>query len=300
MRPVSPFGWRSRKAASSGASSELAWWRRQGTIARRPSTLRSMRRSTVLTGAASLVVEQRQDVAFRELPPAVQEAELDHEGQPDDLGPEALDQADRGGGRPAGRQDVVDHEHPLVEGDRVAVQLEETRAVLQLVGLGLDFPWQLADLADRHEAGTQPVGHRRGDDEPASLDPDDLADALPLELPGDALDDEGEALRVGQEGRDVLEDHPGLGKVRDVPDQVFESRNVRLHNTRVPAAGSRSVTACDASASDGERRWRRDAGWAPRGAPPWPGARPRPPRPRRRACRGPGRSLRRRSRPIRH
>src|SRR5687768_6268488 len=154
MRLVSPLGWRSRKADSSGASSELAWWRRQGTIARRPSTRRSMRRSTVLTPAPSLVVEQRQDVAFRELAAAVEEAELDDEREPGDLGPETLDQADGGGGGATGGEDVVDHQHPLVDGHRVAVQLQKARAVLQLVGLGLDFPRQFADLADRHEAGS--------------------------------------------------------------------------------------------------------------------------------------------------
>src|SRR5918999_6606741 len=98
MRPVSPLGWRSRKADKSGASSELAWWRRQGTIARRPSTRRSMRRSMVLTPPPSLVVEQRQDVASGKLAAAVEEVELDDEGEPGDLGPEALDEADGGGG----------------------------------------------------------------------------------------------------------------------------------------------------------------------------------------------------------
>src|SRR5687768_7468528 len=133
MRLVSPLGWRSRKADSSGASSELAWWRRQGTIARRPSTRRSIRRSTVLT-APSLVVEQRQDVAFRELAAAVEEAELDDEREPGDLGAETLDQADGGGCGATGGEDVVDHQHPLVDGHRVAVQLQKARAVLQLVG----------------------------------------------------------------------------------------------------------------------------------------------------------------------
>src|SRR2546423_15083708 len=116
-------------ADSSGASSELAWWRRQGTIAGRRSTRRSMRRSTVLIALApisrgSLVVEQRQDVASREPAAAVEEVELDHEAQPGDLGPEALDEADRCGGRATGGEDVVDHEHALVDGDGVAVQLE--------------------------------------------------------------------------------------------------------------------------------------------------------------------------------
>src|SRR5437868_2829602 len=103
-----------------------------------------MRRSTVLIG--SLVMEQRQDVASGELAAAVEEVELDHEAEPGDLGPEALDQADGGCSRATGGEDVVDHQHPLVESDRVAVQLQQARAVLQLVGLGLDFPRQLADL----------------------------------------------------------------------------------------------------------------------------------------------------------
>src|SRR5579885_1197487 len=108
MRPVSPLGWR------------------QGTIARRPSTRRSMRRSTVLTRPpALLVMEQRQDLALRELAAPVEEAQLDDEAQTGDPGAEPFDQADGGRRRPPGGEDVVDHQHLLVVVDRVAVQLEQ-------------------------------------------------------------------------------------------------------------------------------------------------------------------------------
>src|SRR5437660_3761044 len=194
-----------------------------------------MRRSTVLKPPASLVMEQRQDVAPGQLPAAVQEAELDDEPQPGDLGPEPLDQPDGGRRRAPGGEDVVDDQDLLVDGDGVAVQLEQAGAVLQLVGLGLDLPRQLPDLADGHEAGPEPVGDGGGDDEPPGLDADDLGDAETLEAADDRIDHEREALRVGQEGRDVLEDDPGLGEVGDVPDQVFQARNVRLHTSSVPA-----------------------------------------------------------------
>ena len=62
--------------------------------------------------------------------------------------------------------------------DRVAVDLEQVGAVLELVLLALDLPRQLAGLADRDEAGAEPVGDRRGEDEAAGLDAEHLVDRL--------------------------------------------------------------------------------------------------------------------------
>src|SRR5581483_1956901 len=106
-----------------------------------------------------------------------------------------------------------------------------------------------------HEPGPEPVGHRSGDDEPPGLDADDLADAPADEAVGDGVDDEGEALRVGEERRDVLEDDPRLGEVGDVPDEIFETRRVTLHTSSVPAdphrPGRRAFSASDASGGAG-------------------------------------------------
>ena len=62
--------------------------------------------------------------------------------------------------------------------DRVAMDLEGVRAVLERVLDRDRLGRQLAQLADRHEAGAQLVGHRGAEDEAARLHPDDDVDLL--------------------------------------------------------------------------------------------------------------------------
>ena len=82
-----------------------------------------------------------------------------------------------GGGRGAARgQHVVDDQHPLAGLQRILVDLEGVDPVLELVVLDVHVPRQLAGLADRHETGPEAHRDRRGDDEAAGFDPDDLVD----------------------------------------------------------------------------------------------------------------------------
>ena len=84
------------------------------------------------------------------------------QAMPHTLPPDLLDQG-RGGGRGApGGQDVVDDQDALARLDAVAVQLDRGGAVLELVLLGDRLGRELALLADRHEAGAEVVGDRRG------------------------------------------------------------------------------------------------------------------------------------------
>ena len=62
---------------------------------------------------------------------ALEEVELDQEREADDLALEPLDQLDRALDRAAGREQVVDDQDPLAGLDRVAVDLERVRAVLE-------------------------------------------------------------------------------------------------------------------------------------------------------------------------
>ena len=85
--------------------------------------------------------------------------------RPDDLALQPLDQLDRALDRAAGRQQVVDDEDLLAGLDRVAVDLEGVRPVLEGVLDGDRLGRQLAQLADRDEAGVELVGHRGAEDE---------------------------------------------------------------------------------------------------------------------------------------
>src|SRR5215217_7541063 len=166
--------------------------------------------------------------------PAFEELELDQGGDADDLAPQALDQAGRSPGGAAGGEHVVDDQDPLAGDDGVGVQLEGGAAVLERVLLGLDLVGQLAGLADGHEAGPEVVGDRRGQDEPAGLDPDHLVDVAPAEMDDRVVDHRGEGDLVGQQRGDVLKDDPRLGEIGDVADAVPDALHVDGHGQGPP------------------------------------------------------------------
>src|ERR1700737_2591463 len=100
------------------------------------------------------------DVVFRQVVRALEELELDQEGDTDHLAAQLLDQT---GGRPRGAssgKQVVDDDHGLPRLDRVLVDLEDRGAVLEGVSLRDLLAWKLALLAHRDEAGVQEVGER--------------------------------------------------------------------------------------------------------------------------------------------
>ena len=70
--------------------------------------------------------------------------------------------------------------------------------------------------------GAEVVRHRRRQDEPARLDPDDLVDVPAAEVHDDQVDDRRERVGIGQDRRDVLEDDARLGEVGDVADQLLD------------------------------------------------------------------------------
>src|SRR5688500_1532243 len=130
MSAPSALTWRGweRKAARTGASSsgsaDAFEWRRHGST-------RFVTRSVV--AIASVVPQQGNHVVPRELPSSTEEPELDDEGEPDDDASQALDEPHGGRGGAARRQHVVDDQRPLPRPHRVLVDLQEVRAVLELV-----------------------------------------------------------------------------------------------------------------------------------------------------------------------
>ena len=141
-------------------------------------------------------------------------------------GEELRHQRARGRCRPAGGEHVVDDEHPVVGGERVAVHLQHVAAVLQLVAVRVGVPRQLARLAHRHEPGAQGEGDRRREDEPARLDTDHLGDRPvrvgPVERRDEQVGGEPERIRVAEQRRDVAEHDARLGEVGDVADEGQE------------------------------------------------------------------------------
>ncbi len=123
---------------------------------------------------------------------AAQEAQFDQEGGPDDLAADGLDELDRGRGRAAGREHVVDDQDLRPLRERVGVRLDGVRAVLESVGRRLHRARELPLLADGDHARAEAVGDRRREEEAARLDAGDDLHALPDKRLGQAVDHFGE------------------------------------------------------------------------------------------------------------
>ena len=131
--------------------------------------------------------------------------------------------------------------------DRVAVDLEQVGAVLELVLLALDLPRQLAGLADRHEPGRAAVRDRRREHEAARLDPEHLVDrARPRTARASASTVSGEGVGRREQRRDVLEDDARLRIVGDVAHVLLQrATSIRpcvpaVSRSRVRVAASRA------------------------------------------------------------
>src|SRR5947209_14749336 len=121
MRAVGALGCSDRYVARSGATSSAggAAFRRQGSTLVTVAITAGYGTAPALSGRS--VGQERRDGAAGEPFAAGQEAEVHEEREPDDLGPEPLEQRGGRGCGAAGGEDVVDHEHLLARLHRVEV-----------------------------------------------------------------------------------------------------------------------------------------------------------------------------------
>src|SRR5438128_3439513 len=167
------------------------------------------------------VLDQGLDLAAFELFAPFERAQLQQKGQPDDLPAELAHQVDRRGGRSAGREQVVHDKHPLAHRNRVPVHRQRVGAILQIILDLEDVGRQLAGSPDRHEAGVELKRQRSAQDKPARLDADDLGHvAVPVER-GEVSDDAAERPAVLEQRRDVIEQDPGFGEIRNLTNELF-------------------------------------------------------------------------------
>src|SRR5439155_16529443 len=171
---------------------------------------------------ATSVLQNRVDVLARQLAAAVQSHQLDQECESVHLAAEAFHQVGGRARSPARSQEVVDDQHALPRANRVFMNLQRVAAVFELVA-GADAPRrQLPRLAHRREAGPDAIRDRRAENEPAALDGDNDLDTLILERKGKRIDGRAEARWILQQRRDVVEENPGLGEVRNMTDFFFK------------------------------------------------------------------------------
>src|SRR5262247_1841438 len=124
--------------------------------------------ATTVVGFMPLFIhDQRMQWVVLQFLAPVEKRQLDHERDADHLASQLLDQTQCGGHRPAGREQVIDGEHALTGPDGVFVHRQRVTAVLELVFYLDRLAGQLAELAHRDEAGSQLVGDRTAENEPA-------------------------------------------------------------------------------------------------------------------------------------
>src|SRR5215207_1766453 len=174
--------------------------------------------SRVRVSDSELVLDQREDVVALEALAPVQELELDHEGQTDDLATELLDEIHLRSRRSTSREQVVVDEDSLPRRDRVGVELQCVEAVFERVLDAHGHPGELAGLAGRDEATVEAVGERRSEDEPPGLGPEDQIGLAGLGELRELLHRLVQPVGVREQRHDVLEDDAALREVRDVPD----------------------------------------------------------------------------------
>src|SRR3989442_9570170 len=161
-------------------------------------------------------------VVSRQVVRPFEEFELDQEADPDDAPPELVHQAGRRLRGPAGGEQVVDDDDGLARLDRIFMNLEYCRAILERVGFRNLLAGQLALLAYGNEAGVEQVGERPSEDEAARLDPDDQLDGLAAIGPRHDVHGLAKGASVLEEGRNVLEEHPFFGEVAYVADLLSQ------------------------------------------------------------------------------
>jgi hypothetical protein len=150
--------------------------------------------------------------------------QLDQEQAAGDLRAGRLDQTAERARGPAGREQVVVHQHAVPWADGVRVQLECVAAVFERV-LGADRALrQLAGLAREHEATAKLARDRGPQQEAARLGADhDVGRPHPREL-CQRRNRGVERLTVGEQRRDVAKADPRLGEVRDLAHERAQAR----------------------------------------------------------------------------
>src|SRR5262245_56184311 len=170
----------------------------------------------------SSVLQDDEYVLALQLAASVQIGELDEERDALDPPAELLDEPDSRPCRSSSRQQIVDNQNALSRLDRILVHFQAVTAVFQLVGGAHRRRRQFAELAHRHEAGTDAIGNRRAQNEAAAFDSDDDFDLPSAIRYRQAVDRHPKPFGVPEQRGDVVEQNAGFRKVRHVTNLRFE------------------------------------------------------------------------------
>ena len=134
----------------------------------------------------------------------------------------ALDEATRRGGRPAGGEEVVQHEHAVARFHGVGVHLDDVLAVFERILFPDTRVRQFSRLADGNEPDAEPHCEGRAEDKPARFDGCDSLDREMGDTPGELAKDLCERFRFIEQRRDVPKEDARLRKIGDVADVPFQ------------------------------------------------------------------------------
>src|ERR1051325_7520786 len=113
-----------------------------------------------------------------ELPPRLEELQLDEDADADQRRLEAAHEVGGGAGGAAGREHVVDDDDAVAAAECIVMDLQRVGAVLQDVLVAAAGPGELARLADGDEAGAEEAGDAAAEDETARLEAGHGRDSL--------------------------------------------------------------------------------------------------------------------------
>jgi len=152
---------------------------------------------------------------------AVEGVELDDESAGDDFSTETLNQFYRRAGSATGGEQIINDKYAGRLAKGVLVNLQPVLTVFQSILGGEGQRRQLTRLTHHRHATAKRIGHRRSDDETARFDTEHHIDLALIAL-CDHIDDAPQRFTIRQQGCDVAKNDPGLWKIRDVADVLFE------------------------------------------------------------------------------
>src|SRR5580700_10345744 len=117
------------------------------------------------------------------------------------------------------------------------MNLQDITTVLEIVFHPRSWSRQFTRLSHRHESRIKPISQRWTKDEPAGFHAKNKVDVLADVALGEQVDQGGVTELVFQECRDVVKQYPFLGKIRNLPDELFQMVGVqaRLEHYHAPS-----------------------------------------------------------------
>lgn len=154
-----------------------------------------------------------------ELVSSLETFQLNEKVERHDFAAELADQTDRRLGRSTRGQQVINNQYALSRADGIPMDRQGVRSILEAV-LHLEaIGRQLPRLSDRDKTRPEPTGQHAAEDKPPGLDSHHLIDPVRLITRGQLVRQLAEGLGIFQQGRNIVEENAGLGKIRHFADE---------------------------------------------------------------------------------